>query len=206
MFGLKISSLRDNGLMFKKLYNKTLALSSHKNAEYFLYSVSFIESSFFPIPPDAMLIPMAMAKPDKSWRYAFLTTIFSVLGGILGYLIGFLAFNFIFELIIQNFGYEQQYHILETWFDKWGILLVFIAGFTPVPYKLFTIASGSLNLNFPAFVVISCVSRGLRFFLVSGFIYYFGARLEKAIYKWLDIIGYGSIIIFVLAIFIYKLT
>lgn len=191
--------------MFKKLYSKTLKLSAHRNAEYFLYGVSFIESSFFPIPPDVMLIPMSLSKRDKSWRYAFLTTIFSVLGGILGYLIGFLAFNFIFEFVIQNLGYEQQYHILETWFDRWGIILVFIAGFTPVPYKLFTIASGSLSLNFPAFVLISFISRGMRFFMVSGFIYYFGARIEKAIYKWLDIIGYGSIIILLLSIFIYRM-
>ena len=190
--------------MFRKLYDKTLDLSSRKNAEYFLYTVSFAESSFFPIPPDAMLIPMSLAKPERSWRYAFWTTVFSVLGGILGYLIGFLAFNLIFEFFIQNFGYESQYKIVEQWFADWGILLVFIAGFTPVPYKLFTIASGSLSMNFPAFVIISFISRGLRFFLVSGFIYYFGSRIEKAIYKWIDIIGYSSILIVIISLLVYK--
>ena len=194
--------------MFKNLYKKCLDLAGHKSSKYYLAIVSFIESSFFPIPPDVMVIPMVISKKTDFKKIFLITTIFSVLGGMLGYVIG--AFFFEFGAQIMNFyGYEDKlYNIKESLvrndgFYAWlGIL--FLAGFTPLPYKVFTIASGLIGFNFLIFVLISLISRGLRFFLVSYLSYKFGYLfsefMDKHGSKWFTIIG---ILIFMIGLIIY---
>jgi membrane protein YqaA with SNARE-associated domain len=194
--------------MFKNLYKKCLDLAGHKSSKYYLAIVSFIESSFFPIPPDIMVVPMVISKKADFKKIFLITTIFSVLGGMLGYLIG--AFFFEFGAQIMNFyGYEDKlYNIKESLvrndgFYAWlGIL--FLAGFTPLPYKVFTIASGLIGFNFLIFVLIGLISRGLRFFLVSYLSYKFGYLfsefMEKHGSKWFTIIG---ILIFIIGSIIY---
>ena len=198
--------------MFKNLYKKCLDLAGHKSSKYYLAIVSFIESSFFPIPPDVMVIPMVISKKADFKKIFLITTIFSVLGGMLGYVIG--AFFFEFGAEIMNFyGYEDRlYNIKESLvrndgFYAWlGIL--FLAGFTPLPYKVFTIASGLLGFNFLIFVLISLISRGLRFFLVSYLSYKFGYLfsefMDKHGSKWFTIIGILIFIIGLIFFIIFK--
>jgi len=189
--------------MFKNLYKKCLDLAGHKSSKYYLAIVSFVESSFFPIPPDVMVVPMVISKKADFKKIFFITTIFSVLGGMLGYVIG--AFFFEFGAHIMNFyGYEDKLNNLKEslikndGFYAWlGIL--FLAGFTPLPYKVFTIASGLIGFNFLIFVLISLISRGLRFFLVSYLSYKFGDLfnefMDKHGSKWFTIIGILIVIV-----------
>ena len=189
--------------MFKNLYKKCLDLAGHKSSKYYLAIVSFVESSFFPIPPDVMVIPMVISKKTDFKKIFLITTVFSVLGGMLGYIIG--AFFFEFGADIMNFyGYEDKlYNIKESLisndcFYAWlGIL--FLAGFTPLPYKVFTIASGLIGFNFLFFVLISLISRGLRFFIVSYLSYKFGELfsefMDKHGSKWFTIIGILIVIV-----------
>ena len=194
--------------MFNSLYNKCLNLAAHKSSKYYLAFVSFIESSFFPIPPDVMVIPMVISKRNDFIKIFLIATIFSVLGGILGYFIG--AFFFDLGMNIMSFyGYEDKLNNLKNnliyseGFYAWlGIL--FLAGFTPLPYKVFTIASGLIGFNILIFIIISLVSRGLRFFIVSYLSFKFGNLftqfMEKHGSKWFTIIG---IIIVIIGIAIY---
>ena len=193
--------------MFKNLYKKCLDLAGHKNSKYYLAIISFVESSFFPIPPDVMVIPMVISKKIDFMKIFLIATIFSVLGGILGYVIG--AFFFEFGNYIMNFyGYEDKlYNIKESLIRNDGfyawLVILFLAGFTPLPYKVFTIASGLIGFNFLIFILISLISRGLRFFLVSYLSYKFGdffnEFMDKHGSKWFTIIGiliviFGSVI------------
>ena len=194
--------------MFYNLYKKCLVLAAHKSSKYYLALISFVESSFFPIPPDVMVIPMVISKKNDFVKIFFIATIFSVLGGILGYLIG--AFFFDVGMQIMSFyGYEDKLTnfknnlINSEGFYAWlGIL--FLAGFTPLPYKVFTIASGLINFNIFIFIFISLTSRGLRFFIVSYLSYKFGDLftefMDKHGSKWFTIIG---ILIVIAGIFIY---
>ena len=198
--------------MFKNLYQKCLDLAGHKSSKYYLAIVSFVESSFFPIPPDVMVVPMVISKKTDFKKIFLITTIFSVLGGMLGYLIG--AFFFDFGTYIMNFyGYEDKLYNLKKslikndGFYAWlGIL--FLAGFTPLPYKVFTIASGLIGFNFLIFVLISLISRGLRFFLVSYLSYKFGdffnEFMDKHGSKWFTIIGILIVIVGIVVYLIFK--
>ncbi len=198
--------------MFKSLYKKCLDLAAHKSSKYYLAIVSFVESSFFPIPPDVMVIPMVMSKKNDFIKIFLITTIFSVLGGMLGYLIG--AFFFEFGTHIMSFyGYEDKLskikeNLVNTdGFYAWlGVL--FLAGFTPLPYKVFTIASGLIGFNFLIFVLISLISRGLRFFIVSYLSYKFGdlfnEYMDKHGSKWFTIIGILIVIIGLIIYLIFK--
>ena len=198
--------------MFKSLYKKCLDLSAHKSSKYYLAIVSFIESSFFPIPPDVMVIPMVISKKNDFIKIFLITTIFSVLGGMLGYLIG--AFFFEFGAHIMSFyGYEDKLSKIKenlvnsNGFYAWlGVL--FLAGFTPLPYKVFTIASGLIGFNFLIFVLISLISRGLRFFIVSYLSYKFGdlfnEYMDKHGSKWFTIIGILIVIIGLIIYLIFK--
>ena len=198
--------------MFKNLYKKCLDLAGHKSSKYYLAIVSFVESSFFPIPPDVMVIPMVISKKTDFKKIFLITTIFSVLGGMLGYIIG--AFFFEFGAQIMNFyGYENKLNnikeslIRNDGFYAWlGIL--FLAGFTPLPYKVFTIASGLIGFNFLIFVLISLISRGLRFFLVSYLSYKFGNLFNKFMdkhgSKWFTIVGILIVIIVLVVYLIFK--
>ena len=196
--------------MFNTLYKKCLNLAAHKSSKYYLALVSFVESSFFPIPPDIMVIPMVISKKNDFFKIFLITTIFSVLGGILGYFIG--AFFFELGMEIMNFyGYEDKLTNLknnlinsESFYAWLGIL--FLAGFTPLPYKVFTIASGLIGFNILIFVLISLISRGLRFFIVSYLSYKFGNLftqfMDKHGSKWFTIVG---ILIVTIGIFIYSI-
>ena len=194
--------------MFQTLYKKCLNLAAHKSSNYYLGLVSFIESSFFPIPPDVMVVPMVISKKDDFIKIFLITTIFSVLGGILGYLIG--AFFFDIGMQVMTFyGYEDRFISLKNnlinseGFYAW-LSILFLAGFTPLPYKVFTIASGLIGFNILVFIVISLISRGLRFFIVSYLSYKFGNLftkfMEKYGSKWFTVIG---ILIVIIGIIIY---
>jgi len=176
--------------IFTYLYDKTIQWSSHNHAPYYLAGVSFAESSFFPIPPDVMLISMGLAKPQRSWQYALITTVFSVLGGIFGYLIGYYGMSIIGPWIAAS-SLNASYHQVESWFILHGVLVIFIAGFSPIPYKLFTIAAGALSMAFLPFVFASFLGRGLRFFLVSTVMYFMGERLQTKLRQYVDIVGWS---------------
>ena len=198
--------------MFKKFYDKSIELASNKRSNLYLGIVSFVESSFFPIPPDVMVVPMVISKKNDFIKIFLITTIFSVLGGMLGYLIG--AFFFEFGAHIMSFyGYEDKLSKIKEnlvnsdGFYAWlGVL--FLAGFTPLPYKVFTIASGLIGFNFLIFVLISLISRGLRFFIVSYLSYKFGdlfnEYMDKHGSKWFTIIGILIVIISLIIYLIFK--
>ena len=199
--------------MFNTLYKKCLNLAAHKSSKYYLAVISFVESSFFPIPPDVMIVPMVISKKTEFVKIFFIATIFSVLGGILGYFIG--AFFFDIGMQIMSFyGYEDKLIKLKNnlissdSFYAWlGIL--FLAGFTPLPYKVFTIASGLIGFNILIFIFISLISRGLRFFIVSYLSYKFGDLftefMNKHGSKWFTIIGILIVIIGIIIYFIFKI-
>ena len=198
--------------MFNNLYKKCLDLAAHKSSKYYLAIVSFVESSFFPIPPDIMIIPMVISKKNDFIKIFLITTIFSVMGGMLGYLIGAFFFDFGSQ-IMSFYGYENKLsNIKENLVNSDGFYawlgILFLAGFTPLPYKVFTIASGLISFNFFIFIVISLVSRGLRFFIVSYLSYKFGNLftefMEKHGSKWFTIIGLIIVIIGLLIYLIIK--
>ena len=198
--------------MFNTLYKKCLELAAHKSSKYYLALVSFVESSFFPIPPDIMVIPMVISKKKDFIKIFFIATIFSVLGGILGYFLG--AFFFDIGIQIMSFyGYDDELTSLKDslinskGFYAWlGIL--FLAGFTPLPYKVFTIASGLIGFNILIFIIISLISRGLRFFIVSYLSYKFGDIftdfMDKHGSKWFTVIGISIVIIGIIIYLIIK--
>ena len=198
--------------MFNTLYKKCLNLAAHKSSKYYLALVSFVESSVFPIPPDVMVIPMVISKKNDFIKIFLIATIFSVLGGILGYFIGAFFFD-ISTQIMSFYGYEDKFINLKNnlmnseGFYAWlGIL--FLAGFTPLPYKVFTVASGLIGFNIIIFIIISLISRGLRFFIVSYLSYKFGDLftqvMEKHGSRWFSIVGIIIVIIGILIYLIFK--
>lgn len=175
--------------MLRRLYDKTLELAAHRHAVWALAGVSFAESSFFPIPPDVMLMPMVVAKRRKAWLYAAVCTIASVFGGMAGYLIGYGLFETIGEPILGLYDPERvAWDKFTQLYEEWGFWIVFAAGFSPLPYKVFTIASGVAALNFPIFVIASLLSRGGRFFLVSALLYWFGPPVRAFVEKRLGLV------------------
>ncbi|HIF18496.1 MAG TPA: DedA family protein [Cycloclasticus sp.] len=188
--------------MFKTLYNKVLLWAEHPKANKFLFTLSFAESSFFPIPPDVMLAPMCLAKPSKSFYFALLTTIGSVAGGIFGYLIGMYSFELV-EPLIAVMKYEEKFELVKRWFDEWGFWAIFIAGFSPIPYKLFTITAGMLSMMFLPFVIASLIGRGARFFLVAFLVSLGGDRLRDKLNDYIERIGWAVTLLIVIAYIIY---
>ena len=192
--------------MFQTLYKKCLELAAHKSSNFYLGLVSFIESSFFPIPPDAMIIPMVIAKKNEYLKIFLIASIFSVLGGIFGYLIGYLFFD-LAMYVIEFYGYQDKVENLKlsmsqgSGFLAW-LSILFLAGFTPLPYKAFTISSGLIGFNLPVFIIVSLISRSLRFFIVAYLSYKFGELfteyMEKHGSKWFTIIGIIIVIIFII--------
>lgn len=183
------------------MYEKVLGWSRHRHAPRFLAALSFAESSFFPIPPDVMLAPMSLAKPEKAWSYAMLTTVASTLGGILGYFIGVFAFEMV-EPLIREAGYWEAYTRAGKWFVTWGFWAVFLAGFSPIPYKVFTISAGVIGMSFLPFIVASAIGRGSRFFLVAGLMRWGGAQMEQALRVYIDRIGWVLILAVIVAYFV----
>ena len=200
--------------MFQTLYKKCLELAAHKSSNFYLGLVSFIESSFFPIPPDAMIIPMVIAKKKEYLKIFLIASIFSVLGGIFGYLIGYLFFD-LAMYIIEFYGYQDEVENLKlnmsqgSGFLAW-LSILFLAGFTPLPYKAFTISSGLIAFNLPVFIIVSLISRSLRFFIVAYLSYKFGELftefMEKHGSKWFTIIGIIIVIIFIIIYLFFKLN
>ena len=167
--------------MLRRLYDWTMRQASGPTAPYALGAVSFAESSVFPIPPDVLLIPMVIAERVKAWWYAFLCTITSVLGGVAGYLIGALLFNEIALPILNFYGYGDKFQQFADQYNDWGAWIVFIAGVTPFPFKVITIASGATGLSLPIFIIASIVARGLRFFVVAALLYFLGPPIRSFI-------------------------
>ena len=172
----------------RSLYNWTLKKAEHKYSAWILSFISFTESSFFPIPPDILLIPMIIAKKTKAWFYAFICTFFSVLGGITGYAIGYFFYNTIGILIIDAYDLSQSFNAFENYYNEYGILIVLGAGFTPFPFKFITIASGLFNLNIFLFIITAIIARGLRFYLLAGLLFIFGEKIKVLIDKYFNLL------------------
>jgi membrane protein YqaA with SNARE-associated domain len=188
----------------KKTYNWTLEKAQHKNAKWYLSLISFAESSFFPIPPDILLIPMALASKTKALFYAFICTLSSVLGGIFGYAIGYFFFNSIGLYIVEFYHLENSFSIFEDYYKEFGILIVLGAGITPFPYKFITIASGVFGLNIFLFIVVSIIGRGLRFYLIAILLYFFGERIKLIIDNYFNILTIVFFILLVGSVFIIR--
>lgn len=172
------------------MYDRVMAWSRHPHAAWYLGGLSFAESSFFPIPPDVMLAPMSLAQPAKAWRLALLTTLASAAGGLLGYLIGNFAFGLIEPIVGVGGRYHQAFMQAEQWFARWGLWAVFVAGFSPIPYKVFTITAGVLSMALSPFLLASLVGRGARFFLVAALMVWGGAPMERQLRRYVDTIGW----------------
>lgn len=175
--------------LFSRLYEMVLRWARHRHAVWYLGGLSFAESSFFPIPPDVMLAPMVLARREKAWSYALITTITSVIGGVFGYLIGVFAFELI-EPWLHQFGYWERFQLAVDWFKLWGFWVIFLAGFSPIPYKVFTISAGTVGMVFLPFLLASVIGRGARFFLVAGLIWWGGERMDRVLRSYIDRLGW----------------
>jgi membrane protein YqaA with SNARE-associated domain len=178
--------------IFGPLYDRVIEWSRHRFAERYLAALSFAESSFFPIPVDVMLAPMCLARLDKAWRFALIATVFSVLGGLAGYAIGWGAFESIQPWLAES-KYWGAYETSRDWLARYGFWVIFVAGFSPIPYKVFTIAAGVAALNLPAFFVGSIIGRGARFFLVAGLLVWGGEKLESRLRQYVERIGWAVV-------------
>ncbi len=187
--------------LFSRLLEMVMGWAEHRHASYYLAGLSFAESSFFPIPPDVMLAPMTLAKPERAWRFALVTTVASVLGGIAGYLIGMFAFELV-EPLLHRAGYWERYLDAREWFAVWGVWVVFLAGFSPIPYKIFTVTAGVVGMMFLPFVLASFVGRGARFFLVAWLMRIGGSRMESILKQYIDRIGWLMVIVVVVGYFL----
>lgn len=191
--------------MFKALYDWTIKLSESPRAPQALGVISFAESSFFPVPPDVMLVPMVMAKPERAWFYAALCTITSVLGGLAGYVIGALLYDSLGAWLIKLYGYGDKMDGFRALYQQYGHWIILIKGFTPIPFKLVTIASGLAGYDLFWFVVLSLITRGARFFLVAGVMNRFGTPLRRFIEENLTMVGIVSILAIVVGFAAVKL-
>ncbi|MCG6862729.1 MAG: DedA family protein [Chromatiaceae bacterium] len=189
--------------IFSSLYDRVMVWSRHRHAPWYLGGLSFAESSFFPIPPDVMLAPMSMAKPQMASWFAALTTATSVLGGLLGYLIGHFAFELIAPLVSTGGHYAEPFAAAQAWFEKWGVWAIFIAGFSPIPYKVFTISAGVLHMALIPFLIASAVGRGARFFLVAALMSWGGERMEATLRAYVDRVGWIMVLLIVLVVLLH---
>ena len=189
--------------LFSRLLDMVMGWADHRHASYYLAGLSFAESSFFPIPPDVMLAPMTLAKPEKAWQFALVTTIASVVGGIAGYLIGMFAFELV-EPLLHRAGYWDRYLDAREWFAVWGVWVVFLAGFSPIPYKIFTISAGALNMALMPFIIASIFGRAGRFYLVAGLMKLGGKKMEEKLHQYVDVMGWVVVIVAIFAYLLYK--
>ncbi len=189
--------------LFSHLYDRVMSWSAHRHAPYYLGALSFAESSFFPIPPDVMLAPMVLAQPNKAVRFASLTTLMSVIGGLAGFAIGMLAIDLVMPLL-DRFGYIDAFNRAQQWFADWGFWAILLAGFSPIPYKVFTIAAGALSMPLLPFTAASVIGRGSRFFIVSGLVAWGGPRIEARLKQYVDVIGWLLVALLVGAYFVLR--
>ncbi len=175
--------------MFRGLYDWTLRLANHRHAIRSMGAISFAESSFFPIPPDVMLVPMILARRDQAWLIATVCTLTSVAGGMLGYAIGYFLYDSVGQWLIRLYGLQEGASQFRSWYAEWGAAIILIKGLTPIPFKLVTIASGLAAFNFPLFVLTALITRGARFFLIAALLRRYGAPIQEFIEKRLNLIG-----------------
>lgn len=190
--------------LFSPLYDQAMRWARHPRAPWYLGGLSFAESSFFPIPPDVMLAPMSLANPRRAWWFALLTTLTSVAGGLLGYLIGAYAFELI-EPLIRDSGYWPKYLSAQAWFAEWGFWAIFVAGFSPIPYKVFTIAAGVAAMALLPFALASLIGRGARFFLVAGLMAWGGEKMEAGLRRHVDRLGWLTVAVVAAALLISRI-
>jgi membrane protein YqaA with SNARE-associated domain len=183
--------------MFQRLYDWTLSLATHRHAMRALAVVSFVESSVFPIPPDALLIPMVLADRARAWRMAAVCTVASVLGGILGYAIGFFLFETVGRPILDFYGYQEEFQRFANAYNEWGLWIILIKGLTPIPYKLVTIASGVAHFDPVVFLLASIATRGARFFLVAALLRRFGPPIRGFVEKNLTAVATTALLLIV---------
>ena len=174
--------------MLRRLYARTMALAASPHAAWWLASVAFAESSFFPIPPDALLVPMALARPRMAWRFAAICTVASVAGGALGYAIGLTVFDQLARPILNLYGYGSAYAAFQAKFQEYGLWIILVKGLTPIPYKIVTIAAGAAKFDFRLFMMASVLTRGARFFLVATLLHFFGDPVRDFIEKRLTLV------------------
>jgi membrane protein YqaA with SNARE-associated domain len=188
--------------MLRRLYDWCIAAAGKPYASWLLGTVSFAESSFFPVPPDVMLIPMSLARPDRAYHYAAICTITSVVGGLLGYLIGAWLYDSIGQWVIHTYGYGDKIEALREAYRDYGVWIILLKGLTPIPYKVVTIAAGIAAFDLPMFIVLSVVTRGARFFLLAFLLNRYGAQaraiIEKRLGMWLAISAATVVIGFVI--------
>lgn len=175
--------------MFRSLYDWTMRLANHRHAIRSMGLVSFAESSFFPIPPDVMLVPMILARRDQAWLIATVCTVCSVAGGLLGYGIGYFLYDTLGEWLIRVYGLQEGARDFHDWYAEWGAAIILIKGLTPIPFKLVTIASGLAQFNIGIFVVTALVTRGARFFVIAALLRRYGAPIQEFIEKRLTLVG-----------------
>ncbi len=190
--------------IFTPLYEWTLKWAEHRLAPRILAILTFAESVFFPIPPDVLLAPMVLAKPKSAWFYATLTTVASVIGGIVGYGLGYYMFEPWIQPVITDWGKQATFDQAVLWFNQWGIWVVFIAGFSPIPYKFFTVSAGFLQMAFLPYLLASAIGRGMRFFLVAALMFWGGEKMEKNLRKWVDVLGWGVVILIISAYLLFR--
>ena len=191
--------------LFSPLYRRVLRWAAHPHAPRYLGALSFAESSFFPVPPDVMLAPMTLSTPNRAWYFATLTTLASVLGGIFGYFIGYFLFEELGQPLIELYNAQDKFAQTKRWFDTYGVWVVFVAGFSPIPYKLFTVASGVLSMALLPFIIASTFGRGARFFLVAGLIYWGGEKFADFLHRRVDLIGWITVAAVAAALIIWNL-
>ena len=177
--------------MLRALYDRILAHAASPRATWWLAAIAFAESSFFPIPPDVMLVPMTLAQPAKAWRFAAICTIASVLGGVLGYLIGYALFDLLAKPVLALYGYGQKFEAFQAMYAEWGLWVILIKGLTPIPYKIVTIASGAAKFNFLWFLGASILTRGARFFLLAALLHFWGENIRTFIERRLTLVTSG---------------
>ena len=189
--------------IFEPLFDRVLGWARHPHAEWYLGGLSFAESSFFPIPPDVLLAPMTVARPERAWRLATITTVTSVLGGLAGFFLGVWALDALLPLI-ERWGYGDAYAQAQTWFNEWGFWAVLAAGFSPIPYKIFTITAGAMAMPLAPFALASLVGRGARFYLVAGLLFWGGSRVEEMLRKYVEALGWLFVLLLVVAYFLLR--
>ena len=188
--------------LFSPLYASAMRWARHARAPWFLGALSFAESSFFPVPPDVMLAPMCLANPRRAWFFALLTTLASVAGGLFGYALGYFALDALMPWL-EGSSYWPAYQTAVHWFETYGFWAIFVAGFSPIPYKVFTIAGGAMAMGLLPFTLASAIGRGLRFFLVAGLMAWGGPRMEAALHKYVDRLGWATVAAVVIGAAVY---
>lgn len=190
--------------IFGSMYKRVIGWARHPHASYYLTATSIAESSFFPVPVDVLLAPMVLARREKAWWYAMLATVGSVIGAVFGYYIGLFLFDQVAQPIINFYHFQEKFIYVQELFKEYGVWIIFIAGFSPIPYKIFTITAGVVGMSLLPFILTSLVARGARFFLVAGLVYAGGDKMDAVLEKRIEQIGWATVVIIVLAVLIYK--